>query len=158
MTRKSIKVNDLIGALVQLVQFVNNHRPAIANKGMPVDTLLASIQFMLAALQALEQAQEDAKSALRNSTLAVDAGVDQHYPGFSSMIDLLRGVVGNTTPEGKQLTRIRKLVTGGTAGTGGTSSSTSGGGSSSSSGGGGSSSSSSSSAGSSSSSSSMLPL
>jgi len=35
------------------------------------------------------------------------------YRKFSSLVDLLRGAVGNTTPAGKQLTNIRKLVTGG---------------------------------------------
>ena len=33
------------------------------------------------------------------------------YPEFSSVIDLLRGAVGNTTPLGKQLTNIRKQAT-----------------------------------------------
>ena len=34
--------------------------------------------------------------------------VAERYPEFSSVIDLLRGAVGNNTPLGKQLTNIRK--------------------------------------------------
>jgi hypothetical protein len=46
------------------------------------------------------------------------------YPEFSTLIDLLQGAVGNNTPAGKQLTNIRKLVTGG-GGSGSSSSSSS---------------------------------
>ena len=64
------------------------------------------------------------------ATATLKAEVLLRYPEFSSMADLpalrwgerarqtglLGGAVGNNTPAGKQLTNIRKLVTGGGSG------------------------------------------
>ena len=135
MARKSIKVNDLLGALGQLDQFTVNHGGVITSKGLNPTNIRANIAAILLILQTREQAQEDAKTTLKDSTQAVDGEVNARYPEFSSLIDLLRGALGNNTTLGKQLTNIRKLVTGGGQATGGSSTSTSGGGSSSSGGG-----------------------
>jgi hypothetical protein len=61
-------------------------------------------------VQTAEQAQADAKSAVKNATATLNETVIQRYSEFSSVIDLLRGAVGNNTPLGKQLTNIRKQV------------------------------------------------
>lgn len=87
-------------------------------------TLHTTLTGSLSALETKEQAQEDAKAALKTATQTLDTEVPSRYPEFSSLIDLLRGAVGNTTPAGKQLTNIRKLVIGG-GGSGSSSSSNS---------------------------------
>ena len=43
-----------------------------------------------------------------NATQKLDETVATQYPEFSSVIDLLRGAVGNRSALGKQLTNIRK--------------------------------------------------
>jgi len=59
-------------------------------------------------VQATEQGQADAKTGLKNATQAHYEAVALRYPEFSSVIDLLRGAVGNRSALGKQLTNIRK--------------------------------------------------
>jgi hypothetical protein len=89
------------------------HSAAITAKGLTVATLHTTITSSISSLQTKEQAQEDAKAALKTATATLDGEVVVRYPEFSSLVDLLRGAVGNTTPAGKQLTNIRKLATGG---------------------------------------------
>lgn len=48
---------------------------------------------------------------LRAHGKACSRGFQQRHPEFSSVIDLLRGAVGNNTALGKQLTNIRKQAT-----------------------------------------------
>ncbi len=110
MANKNLKVNDLLGALAQLNQFVANHGAEITAKGVATPALAASLQGALAELRALEQAQEGAKAALRSATLALNGALAVRYPEFSSAIDLLRGALGSRTPAGQQLTNLRKLV------------------------------------------------
>jgi len=54
------------------------------------------------------QSQANAKTTLKVATQTHNDTVAQRYPEFSSVIDLLRGAVGNNTALGKQLTNIRK--------------------------------------------------
>jgi hypothetical protein len=110
MANKNLKVNDLLGALAQLNEFVASHSAELAAKGVAAPAVTATVTAALLELQALEQAQEDAKAALRRATLALNAALAARYPEFSSEIDLLRGALGSRTPVGQQLTNIRKLV------------------------------------------------
>ena len=91
MARKSIKVNDLLGASGQLDQFTVNHSGIITSKGLSPANIRAAIAVIVTALQARKQAQEDAKTALKDSTQGIDGEVNTRYPEFSSLIDLLRG-------------------------------------------------------------------
>lgn len=113
MAKQSLKVNHLLGALAQLDQFITNHGAAITAKGLTAATLHTTITSSISSLQTKEQAQEDAKAALKTATATLDGELLVPYPEFDSRLDLLRGAVGNKTPAGNQLTNIRKLVTGG---------------------------------------------
>ena len=62
-------------------------------------------------MQTTAQQQADNKTALKNATETHNDTVAQRYPEFSSVIDLLRGAVGNYTASGKQPTNIRKAAT-----------------------------------------------
>ena len=59
-----------------------------------------------------QQSQANAKTTLKVATQTNNDTVAQRYPEFSSVIDLLRGAVGNNTALGKQLTNIRKQAAG----------------------------------------------
>ena len=48
---------------------------------------------------------------MKNATETHNDTVAQRYPEFSSVIDLLRGAVGNHKALGRQLTNIRKVAT-----------------------------------------------
>jgi len=88
MAKKSLKVNDLLGALNQLAQFITNHNAQITAKGLTVTALHTTITGSIAALQSKEQAQEDAKAALKTATATLDGEVLVRYPEFSSLVDL----------------------------------------------------------------------
>lgn len=116
MGRKSLKVNDLLGALTQLDQFIANHCAPIIANGLTVALLHTTITSSIRSLRTKGQAREDAKAASQTATASLDGEMVLHYAEFSSLVSLLRGAVGNTTPAGKQLTNIRKPVTGGGSG------------------------------------------
>ena len=126
---------DLLKAITLLIQFINDHSALLTSKGQNPTLLVASLAAMHAAVSAKEGAQENAKAALRDMTIALEYEVNGQYPAFSSTIDLVVGAVGNYTPAGKQAKKLRKLVRPGGGSHNNTSSSTSdsGGGSSSSS-------------------------
>ena len=109
--RKNIKTTSLLGAAAQLGQFITNHSTALTDKGVKPEDLKTKVNTCCTTTQAAEQQQADAKTALKNSTQNLHDTVALRYPEFSSVIDLLRGAVGNNTPLGKQLTNIRKQIT-----------------------------------------------
>jgi uncharacterized membrane protein YgcG len=133
MARKSIKISDLLGGYDLLLQFISSRSAEITAKGLTPATLTTNLTTQKTDLVTKDTTQENAKTALRNATIAVDASVDANYPQWSSVIDLLRGAFGTTSPEGKQLTAMRKSIIGSSGGGGGGGSSSSGSGSSSSS-------------------------
>ena len=75
---------------------------------MKPDDLKTKLTTCCTTVQATEQSQANAKTALKVTTQTHNDTVAERYPEFSSVIDLLRGAVGNNTPLGKQLTNIRK--------------------------------------------------
>lgn len=103
--------NLLLGALAQLDKFLDNHSATLTEKGQNPAALKAALALCIAAVLTAKQGQEDAKTTLKSATASVNDAISVCYPEFSSAIDLLRGVVGNKSPLGKQLTNIRKLVT-----------------------------------------------
>ena len=111
MPRKSIKTTNLLGAVPQLVQFITNHSTTLTEQGLNPEWLKTKLDGCFTSLQATEQSQANAKTTLKVATQTHNDTVAQRYPEFSSVIDLLRGAVGNNTPLGKQLTNIRKQAT-----------------------------------------------
>jgi len=106
--RKSVNTTALLGAATQLGQFITNHSVTLTEKGVNPEAIKTKVTACCATVQTAEQTQADAKSSARNATKDLNDAVTARYPEFSSVIDLLRGVVGNNTPLGKQLTNIRK--------------------------------------------------
>ena len=111
MKRKNIKTTSFLGTNTQLVQRVKKHWAVLTDKGVPVDKILDRLDTYGSAVQATEQGQADAKTGLKNATQVHVDTVAKSYPEFSSVIDLLRGAVGNHTALGRQLTNIRKAAT-----------------------------------------------
>ena len=108
MPRKNVKTTSLLGAVPQLVQFITNHSATLTEKGVKPDDLKTKLTNCCTSVQATEQSQANAKTGLKVATQTHNDTVAERYPEFSSVIDLLRGAVGNNTPLGKQLTNIRK--------------------------------------------------
>ena len=108
MGKKNVRTTNLLGAVPQLVQFITNHSATLTEKGLNPEALKTKLGACCTNVQTTGQAQADAKSALKNATLTHNDTVAQRYPEFSSVVDLLRGAVGNNTPLGRQLTNIRK--------------------------------------------------
>src|SRR5436190_19814083 len=104
MARKNVKTTNLLGAVPQLVQFITNHSTALTEQGLNPEALKTRLNACCTNVQGTEQAQADAKSALKNATRTHNDTVAERYPEFSSVVDLLRGAVGNNTPLGRQLT------------------------------------------------------
>ena len=95
-------------AVPQLVQFITNHSATLTDKGVKPDDIKTKLADCVTTVQATEQSQANAKTTLKVATQTHNDTVAQRYPEFSSVIDLLRGAVGNNTALGKQLTNIRK--------------------------------------------------
>ena len=108
MKKKNIQTTSFLGAVPQLVQFLKNHSAALAEKGVNPEALQAALTTCCTSVQTTGQAQADSKTASKNATETHYDTVAQRYPEFSSVIDLLRGAVGNKSALGKQLTNIRK--------------------------------------------------
>lgn len=108
--KKNIQTTAFLGAVAQAGQFIDNHSEALTAKGLNPAALKAAVTQCGSTTQVAEQSQANAKTALRNSTQSLNDTVAQRYPEFSSVIDLLRGAVGNNTPLGRQLTNIRKAA------------------------------------------------
>ena len=106
--KKNIQTTSFLGAVPQLVQFIKNHSAALAEKGVNPEALQAALTTCCSSVQTTGQQQADSKTALKNATETHNDTVAQRYPEFSSVIDLLRGAVGNKSALGKQLTNIRK--------------------------------------------------
>jgi hypothetical protein len=111
MKRKAINTTSFLGAVPQLVQFIDSHSAALTEKGVKPEDLKTKLNTCCASVQTTAQQQADNKTALKNATETHNDTVAQRYPEFSSVIDLLRGAVGNNTALGKQLTNIRKAAT-----------------------------------------------
>ena len=92
----------------QFMQFIDNHSATLAEKGVKPEDLKTKLTLCCTSVQSTEQGQADSKTALKNATETHYDTVALRYPGFSSVIDLLRGAVGNKSALGKQLTNIRK--------------------------------------------------
>jgi hypothetical protein len=141
--------HELMGALDSTLQFITDNTATLTAKGLTPANLTTAINALKTDLSGKDGIQENAKTALKNATLLYEGAAGPAYDAFSSMIDLMSGAVGKTTPLAKQARNIRTKLNkkkngGGSGGSGSSSSSSSSGGgsSSSSSGGGGSSSSS----------------
>ena len=111
MKKKNIQTTSFLGAVPQLVQFLKNHSATLTEKGVNPTALEAALTTCCTSVQTTAQQQADNKTALKNATETHNDTVAQRYPEFSSVIDLLRGAVGNNTALGKQLTNIRKAAT-----------------------------------------------
>ena len=111
MKRKNIQTTSFLGAVPQLVQLISNHSATLTEKGVNPEALTAKLTTCCSSVQTTGQAQADSKTALKNATETHNDTVALRYPEFSSVIDLLRGAVGNNTALGKQLTNIRKAAT-----------------------------------------------
>jgi hypothetical protein len=136
--------HEMMGALDSTLQFIADNTAALTAKGLTPANLTTALTTLKGNLSAKDGLQENAKTALKDATIAYDLVANPAYDTFTSMIDLLSGAVGKTTPLAKQARAIRtklnkKKNSGGNGGGGSSSSSSSssGGGSSSSSGGGG---------------------
>ena len=112
MPRKSIKTTNLLGAATQLGQFITNHGTTLTEQGLNPEALKTKLSTCCTDVQTTEQSQANAKTTLKVATQTNNDTVAQRYPEFSSVIDLLRGAVGNNTALGKQLTNIRKQAAG----------------------------------------------
>ena len=110
MKRKTIQTTSFLGAVPQLVQLITNHSATLTEKGVNPEALKTALTTCCSSVQTTGQAQADSKTALKNATETHYDTVAQRYPEFSSVIDLLRGAVGNNTALGKQLTNIRKAA------------------------------------------------
>lgn len=106
--KKSINTTAYLGAVNQLGQFVTTHSQALTDAGINPEGLKTKLATCCSNVQTIGQDQADAKTTLKNKTKDLNDAVGTRYAEFSSVIDLLRGVVGNNTPLGKQLTNIRK--------------------------------------------------
>jgi hypothetical protein len=111
MVRKNVKTTNLLGAATQLGQFITNHSTTLTEQGLNPESLKTKLGTCCTEVQTTEQSQANAKTTLKVATQTHNDTVAQRYPEFSSVIDLLRGAVGNNTPLGKQLTNIRKQAT-----------------------------------------------
>ena len=103
---------SFLGAVTQLVQLITNHGTTLTEKGVKPEEIKTKLTTCCTSVQATEQGQADAKTGLKNATQTHYDAVALRYPEFSSVIDLLRGAVGNKSALGKQLTNIRKQAAG----------------------------------------------
>ena len=110
--KKNVKTTNLLGAGPQLAQLITNHSATLTEKGLKPEEIKTKLTTCCSDVQTDEQVQADAKTALKNATAKLNTTVAQRYSEFSSVIDLLRGAVGNQTALGKQLTNIRKQANG----------------------------------------------
>lgn len=140
MAKKNINVAKFLGALEELKLFISSNSALLTSKGLTPANLTTAVTAQQSDVGTKNSEQENAKTVLKNKTIAVQAAADTRYPEFSSVIDLLRGAVGVGSPEAQQLRRIRQQVIGRGNSSGGGDSSGSGSGDSSSGGGSGSSS------------------
>ena len=95
-----------------MAQLITNHSATLTEKGLKPEEIKTKLTTCCSDVQTDEQVQADAKTALKNATAKLNTTVAQRYSEFSSVIDLLRGAVGNQTALGKQLTNIRKQANG----------------------------------------------
>ena len=89
------------------LEFITANSAAITAKGMTPATLTTALTALKAALQQKEIAQEAAKTAMKDATLALDAQSILTYDGFSSLVDFMSGGLGKKTNLAKQLRKIR---------------------------------------------------
>ena len=108
--KKNINTTALLGAGTKLGQLIDNHKDALEQKGVKPQDLKDKVSTVCTDVQQAEQESADAKTASKNATQKLQNAVANRYPEFSSVIDLLRGAVGNRTELGKQLTNIRKAA------------------------------------------------
>jgi len=108
--KKNINTTALLGAGTKLGQLIDNHKDDLTTKGVKPEDLKEKVATVSTDVQKAEQESADARTASKNATQKLNTVVANRYPEFSSVIDLLRGAVGNRTELGKQLTNIRKAA------------------------------------------------
>ncbi len=120
------KVPSVLGAIDLFLEFITANSAAITAKGMTPATLTTALTALKALLVQKDTAQEGAKTALKDATIAVDGQSVLTYDGFSSLIDFVSGGLGKKTNLAKQLQKIRLGVRPKKGSTPGSSSSSSG--------------------------------
>jgi hypothetical protein len=87
----------LLGVAMSPGQFITNRSATLTDKGVKSEDLKTRMADCCVSVQASEQSQANAKTALKAAAQLHNDTVAERYPEFISVIDLLRGGVGNNS-------------------------------------------------------------
>ena len=104
------KSNELFGAVVKLVEFLETNSAALTAKGANAATMLTSLNTNKTQTVSAENTQEAAKGALKTATEAYELKATALIDLMTSLIDMAAGALGKKTALGKQALNIRKQL------------------------------------------------
>ena len=114
-TLRGRQIDDVIGFAKELTAFLNKYKTQLIAKGYDPTTIIGEINTDATTLANENATQESLKTQLKNQTVVVETKRDGLYAKISSTLDVGIGLLGKTTPEGKEGQQIRTTLLGSTA-------------------------------------------
>lgn len=111
-TLRGRQIDDVIGFAKELVAFLNKYKTQLIAKGYDPTAIIAEINSDAENLATENATQESLKTQLKNQTVVVETKRDALYNKISTTLDAAAGLLGKTTPEGKEGLAIRARLRG----------------------------------------------
>jgi hypothetical protein len=111
-TLRGRQIDDVIGFVQQVRAYLNKYKTTLIAKGYDPTAVIAEINNDAAALATENALQDSLTTQLKNHTVIVETKRDALYNKVSTTLDAATGLLGKTTPEGKEGLAIRATLRG----------------------------------------------
>ena len=101
---------EIIGFCEQFVQLMDDNKTDLNTKGLDVTGWITEITAMKDAAVVDSTVQDDMQAALKVQTKKARDSINLAYETSSTRLDAVMGVLGKTTPLGKQAGRLRSSI------------------------------------------------
>jgi len=106
------QIDDVIGFAQEVRAFLNKYKTQLIAKGYDPTAIIAEINTDAESLATENATQESLKTQLKNQTIVVETKRDNLYNKISTTLEAAVGLLGKTTPEGKEGLLIRSTLRG----------------------------------------------
>ena len=104
------KSNELFGAVVKLVEFLETNSAALTAKGANSATMVTAVNASKGRTVTAENTQEALKGQLKTATTTYETEATGLVDLMTSTVDMAAGALGKKTALGKQALNIRKQL------------------------------------------------
>jgi len=103
----AMSFTEILGFLAKVIQAVEGMRDGLASKGIDADKILATLRAVHERMISLNEKQETLKRETKATTAELVAVTREGYAQASGVLDTLIAAAGKTSPNAKNLGRMR---------------------------------------------------